>query len=185
MLFQTDIRFDDVLGIFSFELLDIPRHKNLITRWVKHEKARFWCMSDMSDNEIAAYYQNMQSENKAKAYIGKLNERPLFLFELYDPEKDEIAECYTPHPQDIGMHFLVAPKEADTTHGLSQAVLNSIIKFIYHNQKIERIIVEPDVRNDKIHVLNKKLGFEYQKTIKLSYKKAYLAFLNRANFAKK
>ena len=47
---------------------------------------------------------------------------------------------------------------------------------------VERVVVEPDVNNEKIHVLNKKAGFVYQGEIQLPNKVAALAICTRENY---
>ena len=56
------------------------------------------------------------------------------------------------------------------------------LEFFFSDSNVERVVVEPDVRNDKIHVLNKKAGFVYHKEIQLADKKAGLAFCDHLSF---
>ena len=43
-------------------------------------------------------------------------------------------------------------------------------------------MVEPDARNHKIHQLNKKAGFVFQKVLELPHKKAHLEFCTREDY---
>lgn len=170
------------LGTFTLVPLDIEVGRDLIINWVKSEHTKFWCMREMDNKEIFEFYKKMQESSHSTAYMGRLNSEPIFLLEVYDPEFDEINKHYEVKDGDIGMHFLIAPKQSSPIHGLSQSILQIIIKFIFSNSSASRVIVEPDVNNKKIHVLNKKIGFIYQYPINLSYKIGYLAFLEKEDF---
>jgi len=47
---------------------------------------------------------------------------------------------------------------------------------------VRRVVVEPDVRNDKIAALNAAVGFEVVRTIELADKRAALSFCTREAF---
>jgi len=47
--------------------------------------------------------------------------------------------------------------------------------FLFYEKDFQRVVVEPDVNNEKIHVINKRAGFEYVDTIQLPTKTAHLA----------
>lgn len=53
---------------------------------------------------------------------------------------------------------------------------------MFSDARVSRIVVEPDVRNEKIHILNKRAGFEYQQIIDLPNKTAYLGFCTREQY---
>ena len=46
----------------------------------------------------------------------------------------------------------------------------------------QRVVVEPDVRNTKIHVLNERMGFQPHGRIELPDKTALLSFCTRQQF---
>ncbi len=52
----------------------------------------------------------------------------------------------------------------------------------FTDEKVQRIVVEPDVRNEKVHKLNHKAGFIRHKKIQLLEKEAYLEFCTRKQF---
>lgn len=54
--------------------------------------------------------------------------------------------------------------------------------FLFSHPDINRIVVEPDVRNDRIHRLNKRAGFVYERKVELPEKTAWLAFCTREQY---
>lgn len=54
--------------------------------------------------------------------------------------------------------------------------------YMFSRPEVRRVVVEPDVRNEKIHVLNKRAGFRYQHTIDMGHKTAWLAFCQREDY---
>lgn len=167
----------------------IPMHpskdKDFFVSWLKSPHAYFWNMQKMSKHEIVAFYENMQNGKTSMAFIGYFHNNPLFLLEIYDPKSEGLGELYDYQKGDIGMHFLIKPKEENiTVHGLSFYVIYHVIDFIFTLFPANRIVVEPDIRNEKIHNLNVRAGFKYEKKVRLSYKEAHLAFCTKDDFSR-
>lgn len=57
-----------------------------------------------------------------------------------------------------------------------------VLEFIFTDPAAQRVVVEPDSRNEKIHAINKRAGFVHQKEIKLSNKTAYLGICTRSDY---
>lgn len=79
------------------------------------------------------------------------------------------------------MHFMVAPPQ-QLISGFTLGIIRTILAFHFTNPATSRIVVEPDVRNEKVHSLNRKVGFAYAGTIELEEKTAALAFVTREAF---
>lgn len=56
------------------------------------------------------------------------------------------------------------------------AVFAVIMDFMFSNWFVDRLVLESDVWNEKIHKLNKYVGFEYQNLIELLDKITHLVF---------
>lgn len=167
------------IGSFSLRPLQIPDDMALIHRWVNLDYARYWGLQGMALAEVEAEYRNISA--KAQVYLGFCNNAPAFLLEYYDPRQYALDQHYAWQAGDAGMHILVAPAEqriADFTW----TVFTVIMAFIFDDRRVQRLVVEPDIRNADIHTLNKRAGFVYQKTINLPNKTAYLAFCTRNHY---
>ena len=57
-----------------------------------------------------------------------------------------------------------------------------ILERLFADPGVERIVVEPDARNTKIHVLNARLGFLPAGEVALPGKRALLSFCTREAF---
>ena len=163
------------LGKFSLREVDPCRDSTLIHSWVSTSTAKYWLMQGLSVEEVEKFYLEFNLTEGSQAYLGYHNETPSFIIELYDPCHDQVAEHYTPLSGDIGMHLFVAQGEA-SVHGFTRAVFNITMDFIFSRVDIIRVVVEPDCRNEKIHAMNMRFGFQHVGQIQLGDKAAYLGF---------
>ncbi|WP_051304857.1 GNAT family N-acetyltransferase [Chitinilyticum litopenaei] len=169
-----------VTGIGRFLIQPLRREDiPLIHAWVTAPRASFWGMQGQTLEQVAAvYHAQIDSPHQAPC-LAYCNGEPAFLLESYDPAHDELATHYQVLPGDRGMHFLVAPAPGKPVHGFTRAVMDSILAWLFSDPLTTRIVVEPDVCNEKIHPLNRAAGFEYLRTLELSYKTAWFAVCTR------
>ncbi|WP_440120488.1 GNAT family N-acetyltransferase [Tenacibaculum sp. Ill] len=174
-VFSKDITGLGEISIRPFQLeTDTP----MLHSWVTQPYAKYWGMLEKSLEEVRAEYQEIENNQFHHSYTGMLNDAPVFLMEQYKASEDIIANYYDVQEKDYGMHVLVAPVEKRIPQ-FTWHVFSAIIDYFFSVPQIERIVVEPDVNNEKIHTLNRKAGFVYQKEIELPHKKAALAFCTR------
>lgn len=162
--------------------LDVARDVPLLHRWFTMDYARFWGMQEYSEAQTREVYRRMMDSGHATAYMGLFDGEEAFLFECYDPSFDELGRHYFVAPGDLGMHFFVGPPRAQRIPDFTRRVFRSLMHFMFERLQARRIVVEPDVRNDKVHVLNREMGFVYQREVQLSHKRAALAFCTRNDF---
>jgi RimJ/RimL family protein N-acetyltransferase len=166
---------------FHIRPLDVPRDAPTLHRWFLEERAAFWNMQDKSVDEVAAFYQAIEDSGHARAWIGSEHGASVFLFESYDPAHDEAGEHYKVRAGDLGMHLFVGPA-ATPVPGHTRRVFQALMTFLFERLDAERIVVEPDARNSRIHALNRAMGFVYTKNVAFREKTASLAFCTRADF---
>ena len=169
------------LGEFSLREVDPHCDATLIHSWVSTPTAKYWLMQDLSVEEVEKFYLKFNLTEGSQAYLGYHNETPSFIIELYDPCHSPVAEHYTPLPGDIGMHLFVAQGEV-SLHGFTRTVFNIMMEFIFNRDEINRIVVEPDCNNNKIHAMNMLFGFKHVDQIQLGKKEAYLGFCSREQY---
>ena len=170
------------LGTFSLRPLHLPEDLALIHAWVSAPRARFWGMQGHSPQRVLAFYRDLAEGEHTQGYLGLVDGEPAFLVECYDPRHDPIGAHYDVAEGDRGMHFLVAPTDTPRS-GFSVQVITTILAFLFEDPATRRIVVEPDVANRKIHPLNRRVGFVYDREVALEDKTAHLAFCDRASFA--
>lgn len=169
------------IGELALEPLQVEAHARIVHPWLASDHARFWAMQWMSLADVQTFYTDRVASSDADAYVGRHDGRPAFLVESYDPAADPIGRHYDVRAGDRGMHILVAPAERPVA-GFSRAVFTFVMDFLFSDAAVARVIVEPDVENDKIHALNRRAGFVYQKEVALAEKTAALAFCSRAQY---
>jgi RimJ/RimL family protein N-acetyltransferase len=174
-------RTDAALGTFALRPLDVDTDAELLHSWVTHPKAAYWMMQDFDVAQVAAEYRRIAEHPYHDAFLGSWNGRPAFLAERYDPTRLELPGLYPARPGDVGMHFLCAPAEAPV-HGFTLAVITTVLAWLFDDPAVDRVVVEPDVRNTAVHALNAAVGFEVVGPITKPEKQALLSTCTREQF---
>ena len=169
------------LGVFELRPIDMENDIQLIHNWVNRDYAVYWEMNGFSVEEVQNTYYNILE--KTQVYMGVFNGKVAFLLECYDPQNDIVGKYYQSQKGDKGMHILVAPSEKAIPN-FTWNIFTVILDFIFSDAKSQRIVVEPDARNHKIHLLNKRAGFVFQHVLELPHKKAHLEFCTREDYYK-
>lgn len=176
--FSKEIKGLGTIKLCSFQL---DKDCKKIHEWVTQPYAKYWEMQNFSLDEVQKAYRDFEARDGYEIYMGKLNGKSMFLMECYVVTHDPLSSYYDCKKGDVGMHILVAPADRPIPN-FTTVILQFIMDFLFEIQKAKRVVVEPDIHNEKIHALNKKMGFTYHKVIELPHKKAALAFCTQANF---
>lgn len=166
---------------FSFRPVDADADAALLHSWVGMDYARFWGMQSASLAEVRAEYERIQASGHHTAVLGLEDGNPVFLMERYDPIQSPLHGLYESRAGDIGMHLLVAPP-LHPRPGFTTAVMSAVLERLFADPAAERVVVEPDAANHKIHNLNARLGFEKHALLRLPDKDAWLSLCTRENF---
>ena len=169
------------LGEMAIRPLAPDEDSVILHDWFTRDYARFWNMRHYSRQEIAAFYAKMNASGHAESFMGYFKGEPAFVMESYDPRHDQVGKHYDIQTGDWGMHFLVAPPSIPIS-GFTLSIIRTILSFHFSDPQIHRLVVEPDVRNTKVHELNRKVGFVSAGHIKLEEKTALLSFVTRDAF---
>ena len=154
----------------------------LLHGWFQLDHAQFWGMQQHTSGQVSASYRQLLSSGHATAYLGYFDGLPSFLFESYQPIHDELGKHYDVHPGDLGMHCFVGPPQAARIPNFTRRVFGVLMSFMFEQLGAQRIVVEPDVRNHKVHALNQAMGFTSLNEVQLPHKRASLACCTRAGF---
>lgn len=172
---------ETALGVIYIYPLGLAHDITTIHHWVNQPYAKFWGMENTSQDQVFEMYQKIIEDKNHNAYIGVLNNEPIFLCESYSAIHDTIANFYEAKNTDLGMHILVAPVKKKIPK-FTWHIFSYVMSFFFDYLQAQRVVVEPDINNDKIHVLNIKAGFTYLKVIQLPNKKAHLALCTKINY---
>lgn len=171
------------IGELSLSPIESEADSAKLHDWFTRDYARFWNMGHCSQSEVASFYAKLNASGHAASYMGFFEGEPAFVVESYDPRHDQVGKHYDVKDGDWGMHFLVAPPRRKI-NGFTLAIIRTVLSFHFDNPLIKRLVVEPDVRNEKVHELNRKVGFVSARTIELEEKTALLSFATRQDFYK-
>lgn len=163
---------------FQFRALDLKQDLPTLQSWFNQEYAQFWGMQGLN---LAAIENLMAATQHKFALMGEWQGKSLFMVELYDPAHDEVGKHYRVAPGDCGMHLIIAPPDGKPVSGLSLKVMDAIAQLVLEKLAFNRLVVEPDQLNSKIHRLNSLIGIRYEKAIQLSTKAAFLGFCTAAD----
>ncbi|MEW7278715.1 GNAT family N-acetyltransferase [Aquimarina sp. 2201CG1-2-11] len=168
-------------GTINLRPFNLEQDIDIIYDWVTRPYATYWGMTTKTIEEVIQEYRTLSSLPHYEVLIGMYKGKPAFLMEKYKASEDRIASYYQVKEGDFGMHILVGPPDHKIA-GFTWNVFTTIQAYFFAQPHVVRMVVEPDVRNEKIHALNKKAGFRYQKEIELPEKRATLAFCERADY---
>jgi acetyl CoA:N6-hydroxylysine acetyl transferase len=168
--------------LFRKVLLDEDLH--LLHEW--HHQPHvipFW-----KQNFLLPEYRNhlnkLLSDRHQTLYIGYLHGKPMSYWESYWAKEDILASYYDAKINDQGIHLLVGPKSY-LGKGLALPLLRAMTAFQFQHQSTEKVVAEPDIRNEKMIHIFEKCGFLPQKEIDLPDKKGLLMFCERETFRRR
>lgn len=165
------------LGELVMIPLDPAAHAPLVHSWVVKDRNRFWGMTGHSVEKVQEIYTFVDSLDSHHAYLLRIDDHAIGIFQTYQPELDPVGECYDVQPGDVGVHLLLDAGDADLPH-VTSAVFPALFRHLVADPTLTRIIAEPDIRNDRMITRLRRLGFTMGPIIDLGDKQAQLAFLD-------
>ena len=171
---------EELTGLGTFQLLplDPAAHGDLVYEWVSQPRARFWGMTTHSRAEVREIYAFLDGLTTHHAYLMVLAGVPVGIFQTYEPAADPIGEHYPVRDGDFGIHLFLAPADPPVA-GFTGAVAGALLRFAFGHEGTKRIVVEPDVRNERALARWRRLGFVFGDRVTTAEKTAQLAFLDR------
>nr|WP_268246271.1 GNAT family N-acetyltransferase [Streptosporangium pseudovulgare] len=169
------------MGRLSLTVLNPKTDAELVHGWVTQPRATYWGMLDHSVEQVREIYELVDGLPTHHAFLIRLDDRPIGLFQSYEPDADPVGERYDVRSGDVGMHLLLAPGQ-QPPRGLTGAVVPALIRFLFRDPEARRLVVEPDVRNERALNRLKITGFTFESEIDMPTKRAQLAFLTRERF---
>ena len=165
-------------GDIRFRPLDLDNDIPTLHDWVNREYAQYWGMRNTTPEDVRREYVRLTQPDHYDVWIGEFNGRACFLLEHYDPRQDVVGQYYPVQPGDCGIHIIVAPTD-QPIRGFTWHVFRAILAFVFTDNQVQRVIIEPDIRNEKMHRISKRVGFTYTHTLELPHKTALLASYRR------
>ncbi|MFG2680730.1 GNAT family N-acetyltransferase [Streptomyces sp. NPDC048392] len=180
----------DGFGTVRVLPLDAAADAAVIHGWVSEERAAFWGMRGLTRHQVAEAYAHLDTLDTHHAFLVVKDGEPVALLQTYDPGADRVGECYAVEPGDIGVHLLLAPAGPEGARpGWTAALSDALMAYVLLGLDRTRLVVDPDVDNEKAIARFLKQGFTAGPAVvlpevdlpdvHLPEKKARLAFLRR------
>ncbi|OII25741.1 siderophore synthetase [Curtobacterium sp. MCBA15_016] len=165
--------------LLAVEPVDPDRDAALVQSWLAHPASSWWGMGHVDVDAVRTYLADVQADPAQAAWLGRRDGVPVFLAETYDPARVLLTDVFAAEPGDVGMHLLVAPPPADgRVHGLTSAVMRTVVEHCRDVLGARRVVVEPDVRNTAVHAKNAEVGFRVLREVDVDGKRALLSVLD-------
>jgi hypothetical protein len=103
--------------------------------------------------------------------------------DLYLVSEDELRGHVNAQPNDAGMHLLMGPPR-EMQKGFSFYAIKCLQEYYFSFDESGDLYCEPDQNNYHANRLAINTGFQFLKTIELSYKTANLYRITRQQFLK-
>jgi penicillin amidase len=156
----------------------------LLHGWFTQPRAAFWGMGTRTVEEVGEIYGWIAEQDHLTASLLLLEDRPVGLLQTYDPFVDEIGEHYDRRPGDLGVHLFLADDSARA--GRTPELMAYLVAHVLADPAVQRIVLEPDVANEKSIALLLRHGAELGPVTEipaplpdLPPKTAQLAFIRR------
>lgn len=173
---------------FSIRSVRPEADRELLHGWLTEPRAEAWGLVGASPEAVGRVQREIADSGAAAAWIveeliGADGTRtPRAMLETYDPARSPLAGIFTVRDGDAGLHFFMAPAE-DPVPGTSDAVMSAALRLLFSDPAVQRVIVEPDARNDRVRALNRRAGFRELAQCELPEKTACLSVLERHDTA--
>ena len=149
--------------------------------WVTHPRSVFWGMQGASLQDVHTEYARIADDPHHEALLGRADGAAAFLTERYNPAFSPLSAMPDLTPRDVGMHLLVAPTDTPVP-GFTAAVMRRVMQECFADPAVMRVVVEPDIRNEKIAALNAAAGFVVVRPVELPDKTAAFSVCTRSSF---
>ena len=165
----------------QFRSLIIKKDLNILHQWVNEDYAKkFWQLQGPKE-KLQSFYLSILKNPDAHSFIGLLDEELVCQVDVYRVSVSDLGKHIEFHPDDCGMHLLMAPLAAPIT-GLSKKVMGAFLQYYFSFEQAQHLYAEPDIHNNKACRLLEKSGFSFVRNIMLSDKAASLYLMTRKQF---
>ncbi|WP_217182712.1 GNAT family N-acetyltransferase [Streptomyces sp. AC495_CC817] len=166
------------LGLLEFSVLDPVADLDLLHDWVTRPGSRFWGLADLPREDLRDLYLHVDALPSHHAFLVRREGLPIVLLQTYEPENDPLGEVYEALPGDAGLHFLLGDRGAPV-RGFTTLVADAVAAFLFESPAVERLVIEPDIDNERAVARARRTGFELGPHVVLPSKTGQLAFLTR------
>jgi RimJ/RimL family protein N-acetyltransferase len=166
---------------YAVRPVDAARDAAVLHSWVVQDRAAFWGMADCTEERVEEIYAWMAEQTHLEALLVLVDEAPVGVLQTYDPFVDEIGGFYDRREGDLGVHLLLS--DAPPRRGHTGDLVGFLIGGLLARPGVQRLVLEPDARNERSCAMAERLGAERGPRVRLrtavADKPAQFYFLTR------
>lgn len=163
---------DDGRTAYDYQRYDAERDRTVSLRpatrerdlgrlhaWLGYDHVKPYWQLDLPPAEFRERFAEKLADDHLDPYVGCLDHVPMSYWECYRAADDDVANHYDADDADRGVHLLVGPPEY-LGRGYALPLLRTVVAMQFENADAERVIAEPDARNDRAIRVFERCGFE-------------------------
>ncbi|MGP4060255.1 GNAT family N-acetyltransferase [Halobacillus sp. H74] len=156
----------------------------IIHKWMNEEHVHPYWNLNISLEAFKDHLAKALADAHQTLYLGLIDDRVMSYWEAYWVEGDIIEKYYSAAQTDQGVHLLIGEK-AFLGNGYALPLLRAMVHFQFQDEGTDKVIAEPDIRNEKMIHIFQKCGFKPVRPVKLPDKTGLLMFCERETFEKR
>ena len=149
----------DIDRTISLRRATIERDLERLHSWLGSDHVKpYWDL----DRPLPVFRERLQTklaDDHLTPYVGCLDHVTMSYWESYWAAEDDVGNHYDADPDDQGVHLLIGPEEY-LGHGYASALLRAVVAMQFAHAETDRVIAEPDVRNEHVIHVFEQCGFE-------------------------
>ncbi|SEQ83102.1 GNAT family N-acetyltransferase [Natrinema salaciae] len=146
----------------GFRRVSLERDLGRLHAWLgSTHVAPYWDL----DEPLLEFRETLRAklaDDHQTLYVGCLDHVPMSYWERYWAVEDDLAAYYDAEPGDQGMHLLFGPEEY-LGCGYAVPLIRAMLAFQFRHPETDRIVAEPDARNDAVLASADRCGFEFRR----------------------
>lgn len=155
----ADSRLDRTI---SFRRVTMERDLGRLHRWLGAEHVKPYWELDLSLPAFRDRLAEKLADPHLVPYVGYLDHVPMSYWEWYWAAEDDVATHYDARPTDRGLHLLIGPEEY-LGRGYAEPLLRAAVDAQFRHLETDRVIAEPDARNDRVASVFEDCGFRLER----------------------
>ncbi|MDS0295095.1 GNAT family N-acetyltransferase [Halogeometricum luteum] len=143
----------------SFRPATPERDLRRLHAWLGSDHVKPYWQLDLSLDRFRERFREKLADDHLTPYVGCLDHVPMSYWECYRAADDSVANHYDADDADRGVHLLVGPEEY-LGRGYALPLLRGAVAMQFEMSEAERVVAEPDARNDRAIRVFERCGFE-------------------------
>ncbi|RDI71112.1 GNAT family N-acetyltransferase [Halopelagius longus] len=143
----------------SFRRASLERDLGRLHAWLGSDHVKPYWQLDLPLPAFRDRLAEKLADDHLTPYVGCLDHVPMSYWECYWAADDDVANHYDADPADRGIHLLIGPEEY-LGNGYALPLMRAVVAMQFRHPETDRVIAEPDARNDRVVRVFEKCGFE-------------------------